>query len=132
MRFLFLFLFMFSFIFGGNLALKLQKLIDNKSEKSVEILKYNPFFTKNEIKQISDKKFGITRKKKRYKKRDLSLVVILDHRAFVGGKWVSKNDIIDGYRVEKIFQDSVILINKRKKKILRFKKTKDILKVRER
>ncbi len=131
MRFLFLFLFILSFVSGIDLALKLQKLIDNKSEKSIEILKYNPFFTKKEIKQMPVREAGVINHNKRYRKRALSLVAILNHRAFVGGKWIGKDDIIDGYRVEKILQDSVILINKEEKKILRFKKIKDILKIRE-
>ncbi len=131
MRFLFLFLFAFSFAFGDELALKLQKLINSKSEKRVEILKYNPFFTKREIKKPSSKKLNSIIQKKTIKKSDLKLITILGHKAFVGGRWIEKNDIIDGYRVEKILESSVVLKNRKKEMILGFKKTKEILKVRE-
>ncbi len=131
MRFLFLFLSVYSFVFGDKLALKLQKLIDNKSEKSVEILKYNPFFTKKEMKQMDSKKSNSIKQEKTVKKIDLKLITILDNKAFVGGRWIAKNDIIYGYRVKKILKNSVVLKSRKKEIVLKFRKTKEILKVRK-
>ncbi len=131
MRFVLIFSLLLSFLFGDDLAIKLQKLISNKSEKKVEILKYDPFFTKKDIGRVYDKKTSSLKRKKIARKIDMKLVAILDNQAFIDDRWVAKNDIIYGYRVKKILKDSIVLIKKRKKVILRFKKGRKILKIRE-
>ncbi len=118
-------------VFGDNLSLRLQKLINDKSEKRVEILKYDPFFTKSEIKKTYKKDSTLKKVNKRAEKRELRLISVMGSRAFVDGRWIGKGDTIAGYRVKKVLKNSVILFKKRKMIVLKFEKNTEILKVRE-
>ncbi|MFK5882470.1 MAG: hypothetical protein QM482_09680 [Sulfurospirillum sp.] len=131
MKFVVSVLFLLSFVFGDNLAQRLQKLINDKSEKKVEVLKYDPFFTKLEIKKTYKKDLVLKKKKKTVKNRELKLVSIMGTKAFVDGRWIAKGDVVTGYRVKKVLGNAVILYKKRKTIVLRFEKNAEILKVRE-
>jgi len=128
MRYLLCFLFLFSSVFADDLSQRLEKLIQDKKIKTVTILKYDPFFEKGKKKQFKKHHLIIHRSRK---KIALKLVAILGNRAFINGKWFSKGDKIDGYRIKKVFQDRVMLYKQDKIKVLRFEKNKNILNVKD-
>lgn len=128
MKILLLFLLLFSSVFSDNLGKRLENLIHNQKVKKITILKYDPFFTKQEIKKIYKQNHVVYRKTK---KNILRLVSILGNKAFVNHRWLGVHDVINGYKVDKILQNSVLLHKKNKTIVLRFKKSKEILKVRE-
>ncbi len=128
MRYFLIFLFLFSSVFGADLSQRLQYLIQDKKVKTVTILKYDPFYTKQIEKQL--RKYNLPTPKKR-KKRALKLVSILGNRAFIDGTWFGDGDKVDGYKIKKVLQNRVILSRQSKIKILRFKKNRNILNVRE-
>ncbi len=128
MRYFLICLFLFSSVFGLNLSQRLENLIQDKKIKTVTILKYDPFFTKYEKKQLQKYYFHVQKKKK---KRALKLVSILGNRAFIDGKWFAKGDKIDGYKIKKVFPNRVVLYRQNKIKVLKFEKNKNILNVRE-
>jgi hypothetical protein len=128
MNYLLILLFTFSVVFGEDLSQRLDKLIQDKQIKQVTVLRYNPFFTKKEEKQIRKTEM-IT--KKSIKNTRLRLITIFNNKAFINDRWLGKNDKIYGYRVKEISANSVTLNAKNKNIILRFQKTKEILKVRK-
>ena len=128
MKYLLILSFMISAIFGGNLSERLDRLIRDKQVKTVISLKYNPFFTKKEEKKLKKKEI-ITKKNTKIQK--LKLITIFNGKAFVNDRWLGINDKIDGYIVERILNNGVILKKKNRKLTLRFEKTKEILKVRK-
>ena len=128
MRYFLICLFLFSSVFGLNLFQRLENLIQDKKIKTVTILKYDPFFTKYEKKQLQKHYFHVQKKKK---KRALKLVSILGNRAFIDGMWFAKGDKIDGYKIKKVFPNRVVLYMQNKIKVLKFEKNKNILNVRE-
>lgn len=127
MKYLLIFLFMISAVFGDNLSERLDRLIQSKQVKTVINLKYDPFFTKKEEKKLKKKE---TKANKNITKQKLKLITIFNGKAFIDGKWLSKNDKIYGYIVKKISNNDVILEGKNRNLTLRFEKTKEILKVR--
>ncbi len=120
-----------SVLFGDVLIQRLDRLIKNKRTKSIVVLKYDPFFTKKEIQKAYFKDAVAKKKVLVPVKKRLELVSILGKKAFVGNRWVGKNDTIDGYKVKKVSNNRLILVKKGKLLILRFKKSKEILKVKE-
>ncbi|NOX16362.1 MAG: hypothetical protein GXP61_10150 [Epsilonproteobacteria bacterium] len=128
MRYILIALCIFSFVFGESLSARLDKLIGDKSIKKVTILKYNPFFTKKQEKQIKKKEITTNKVNKIPK---LKLITIFNKKAFINGEWLGKNDKIHGYKIKNILTDYVVLVKKNRKKILRFERIKEILKVRK-
>ncbi len=111
MRYLLIYLFLFSFVFGDNLSQRLERLIQDKRVKTVTILKYDPFFTKNEKKQPQGHSVVMQKRKKRI---SLRLVCILGNKAFISGKWLGNGDKIHGYKIRKVLQNKVILSKQKK------------------
>ena len=129
MRYLVLFLLVTVLSFGDDLASRLKNLISDKTQKSVVVLRYNPFSYKiDKLAPILAHKQTKTSEKA---KLVLNLVTILGDKAFIDGKWMRKNDIIHGYKLSQILKNRVILSKKRKKIVLRFKESRKILKVRK-
>ncbi len=128
MRYLLILSLVFSFGFGDNLSLRLDKLILDKSVKKVTILEYNPFFIKQTKRQIKKNDFFAPAV---IKKQKLRLITILNNKAFINNRWLGIQEKISGFVVKKISKNSVTLIKKHRKVVLRFQESKDILKVRK-
>ncbi len=129
MRYILIFVLMLTVLLAqDNLSIRLDKLIQEKSVKKVAMVKYDPFLIKKEIK-TEVKKANISKKKTQ--KKELMLISIFGDRAFIDGSWVKKNDHIRGYKVVEIKKKSILLSRNHKILVLKFKKSKEILKVRE-
>jgi len=119
---------LFSFSFGGDLAQRLEKLIQNKEIKTVTILKYDPFFIKKEVKKSYVSKASDMKAKP---KKQLHLIAIFNKKAFINKKWLSIGSSINGYKLKRLYDNKVVLVKKHKKITLLLSKSKNILKIRE-
>ncbi len=131
MRYIVFILLICSLAFSESLVERLQSLLQDKREKRVQILSYNPFVIKKEVSKKYKTSTPSKKKRKRVNKRGLRLVGIMGKRAFIDGRWVGVGDRVSGYEVKSVGARSVVLLKKRKKKILRFEKNEKIVKVRE-
>jgi hypothetical protein len=127
-RFFVIFLLLLSFSFGGDLAQRLEKLIQNKDVKTVTILKYDPFFIKKEVKKSYVNKVSDMKTKS---KKSLHLIAIFNKKAFINAKWLGVGSSINGYKLKKLYNNKVVLVKKHKQITLLLTKSKNILKIRE-
>ncbi len=128
MRYIFLLVLMLSTVFATTLDIRIKNLIKSKKDTTVTILKYNPFVTHKEVKNAQT---NILHTPQAKVKKRLRLVTILNKKAFVDGRWVEKGDTIFDYSVKKISKDRVLLEKRGKIVILKFKKDRNILDIRD-
>jgi len=129
MRYILLLALILPIVFAATLDMRIKNLIKSKKDTTITILKYDPFFIRKEIK---DTHTGIVSHTPRHQaKKRLRLLTILNQKAFIDDRWVQKGDTLFGYSVKKIFQDRVLLEKRGKRVILKFKKDKNILDIRE-
>lgn len=128
MRYFVIFVILLSFSLGDNLSVRLENLIKNKQDKKVIFLNYNPFpITKKEKKSTENNSNVVYRKKTKL----LNFVTVINDRAFVNGRWLKVGDKIDGYRLEKIYSDKIIVNKRGVKTTLSLGMKQNILKIRE-
>ncbi len=128
MRYIFLLVLILPIVFAATLDMRIKSLIKNKKDTTITILKYNPFVVPKKVKNAQANIAHIPQQKA---KKRLRLVTILNKKAFVDGRWVEKGDTIFGYSVKNISQDRVLLEKKGKIVVLKFKKDKNILDIRD-
>ena len=119
---------------AGDISILLSKIDYLKSETSKSFkeikLNYDPFI---QTKKIFIKKRDLkVATKPSPKITPLTLITILNDRAFINSKWYKKGDKLYGYKIVYIGDDKVILKKESKIKYLQIKKTKNILKVEKR
>ena len=103
--------------------LVLQTQLKNQSEKKIKIT-YDPFYPKT--KKVSTKRQkSIHHKQKQYSHRPV-VSMILNHKAFIDGKWYSKHQKVAHYMLSQIDEDSVTLTQKGKSLTLYINHPKDI------
>lgn len=99
-----------------------------KSFKEIKV-DYDPFA---QAKKIFIKEKKIKTVVKQSLKTSLTLVTVLNDKAFINSKWYKKNDKLYGYKIVYIGNDKVMLRKQNKIKYLQIKKTKSLLKVEQR
>ncbi len=98
----------------------------SKSFKEIEP-SYDPFM---QTKKIFIKKRDLkVATKPSAKITPLTLITILNDRAFINSKWYKKGDKLYGYKIVYIGDDKVVLKKDNKVKYLQIKKIKNLLKV---
>jgi hypothetical protein len=109
-------------------ASPINKTIDellNNEEERLEIPQYDPF---RRAKPLLVKKLS---KRPVYKPAPVTLIAVLNDKAFINGKWYKNGDLLSEGKLIKITDESVYLKKGNKIKILRLKKEKSLLKISE-
>ena len=84
---------------------------------------------KSSVKQVSKSSKSHTTLKKTYKqKKVLSLSIIVNKSAMINSKWYREGSIINGYKVQEITSNSVMLVKRNKKLLLSTKSNSKNLK----
>lgn len=117
---------------AGDISTLLSKInylksLTSKGFKEIDI-KYDPFMQTKKIfvKKKNSKKEVV---KSSINKVSLTLITILNGRAFINSKWYKKGDKLNGYKIVYIGNDKVMLKKESRVKYLQIEKTKNILKV---
>ncbi|GAX87079.1 conserved hypothetical protein [Lebetimonas natsushimae] len=108
MRYIFLFLGVVLFADISNVLLKLDKIENYKP-----VFKKIYFIKCNKIKNVSEKSIV-------NKQSELKLKAIFNNKALINNMWVKKGDLINGFRVIKIYSKEVVLKKENKIIILTF------------
>jgi len=95
--------------------------------KTIQYKLYDPF---SAAKPLLNKKYNYSNGLK-HPSQSIILQTTLNKRAFIGGKWYNKGDIVNGFRIRKIYTDSIVITKNSKMKIVRLKMVKNILKMKE-
>jgi hypothetical protein len=106
-----IFLSIFLYADISNILLKIDKIEHYKR-------KFNKIFLKKCNVNIYNS--NLSNNKISIKKTDLSLAAIFNNKALINNKWVQKGDIIDGYKVLKIYPKKVLLKKDKKIVVLKF------------
>ncbi|MDX1810178.1 MAG: hypothetical protein R3331_11620 [Sulfurospirillaceae bacterium] len=128
MRYLLILTILLSFVFGDNLSTRLEHLIQNKHEKKVVFLSYNPFQVNKKEKKAAESYRDITPKKQNH---PLDFITVMNKKAFINGRWFKAGDIVAGYKIEKIYPNKILVNKKGVKTTLGLGIKENILKIRE-
>ena len=103
---------------------ELQTQLKNQSEENIKVT-YDPFYPK--IKKVLKKhQKSIYHKQRHYYHRPV-VSMILNHKAFIDGKWYNKNQKVAHYMLQEINEDHVVLTKKGKRITLHINNPKEIL-----
>jgi hypothetical protein len=128
MRYFLVFLVLLSLSYADNLSARLENLIKTRQDRPVVFLNYNPFQIVKTEKKTTDRYTPSTRQKKA---EPLDFVTVINHQAFVNGRWLKVGEKIAGYKLEKIDSDTIIVSKNGVKTTLGLGVKQNILKVRE-
>ena len=112
-----------------DISSQLNSLSKQFEKSTLPKIDYDPFHT--DKKSTHNKKIKKEQTKKASKKKKESLVSIFVGSAMIGSKWYRVGDNYKGYTIAKIDKTEVYLQRKGIIKILKFKKPKQVLIIKE-
>ncbi len=113
----------------SQIKAKIKELKKTKDNNFTEIkIKYDPFCKIEKIIKLKKNKIVFP---KRDKKHCLSLLAILNKRAFIDHKWYKNGDIMNEYKIIHIYNNRVVLKKRNRIMILKIKHRNKILNIQE-
>ena len=127
MRILLMMIVSISIVFGADLSTRLDQLIHSKKEHKIVFLHYNPFEV---TKKAADEK-RLLKSTGQKQAMPINFVMVLNHSAFINGRWYKVGDSVAGYKIERIFSDKIKIEKKGMTTTLYLKNKQQILNIRE-